>query len=211
MSGLDYIDKRLTSAEEDRIKSVKVTYQGGGYTLTKKDDSEDILLEGGIPEGKQFKGGDYKQVFTALGDLQFTDVQKASKAEDLEFDSTYTCTLADSTVYTLRIGDKDDKTFIEIDAEFTGNKSVSITPDGSESDEELKEKEARLVAITEAMKFRSRHTGWVYEITSFKADNLKKKLDDLIEDIPEEETSEAETPTTTAPVIPGLPVNPNQP
>ena len=202
MSGLDYIDKRLTSAEADQIKSVKVTYQGGDYTLAKKDDSEDILLEGGIPEGKQFKGGDYKQVFTALTDMQFTDVQNASKAEDLNFDSMYTCTLADSTVYTFRIAAKDDKTFIEADAEFTGDTSVSITPDGSESDEELKEKEAKLVAITEALKFRNRHTGWVYEISSFKADNLKKKLDDLLEDKPEEEkTAEAETPTTTAPVM----------
>ncbi len=212
MSSLDYIDKRLTSAEADRIKSVKVTYPGGGYTLAKEDDSEDILLEGGVPESKKFKGGDYKQVFTALTDLQFTDVQKASKAEDLNFDSTYTCTLADSTVYTLRIADKDDKTFIEADAEFTGDKSVTITPGGSESDEELKEKEAKLVAITEALKFRNRHTGWVYEISSWKAGNLKKKLDDLLEDIPEEEkTSDAETPTTTAPVNTGPPANPNQP
>jgi len=196
MSGLDYIDKRLTSAEADQIKSVKVTYQGGGYTLAKKDDSEDILLEGGLPEGKQFKSSDYKQVFSALTDLQFTDVQKASKAEDLKFDSTYTCTLADSTVYTLRIAAKDDKTFIKADAEFTGDKS-----------------ETALVPIAAAVKFHNRHTGWVYEISSFKANNLNKKLDALIEDIPKEEekTSDAETSTTTAPVITVPPADPNQP
>jgi hypothetical protein len=194
MSGLDYIDKRLTSVEADeeaaKIKSVKVTHPDGGYTLLKKDDSEDVLLEGGIPEGKQFKGMDYKQVFTVLTDMQFTDVQKASKVEDLKFDSTYTCTLDDSTVYTLRIGAKDDKTFIEADAEYTGAKS-----------------ETALVPIAAAVKFRNRHTGWVYEISSFKADNLKRKLDDLLEDIPEEKTSDAETPTTTAPVI-GVPPQP---
>ncbi len=212
MSGLDYIDKRLTSAEEDQIKGVKVTYQGGGYTLAKKDDSEDILLEGGIPEGKKFKGSDYKQVFRALTSLQFTDVHEASKAEDPNFDSTYTCTLTDSTVYTLQIGAKDNKTFIRADAEFTGDKSVSVKRDGSESDEDLKEKEAKLLAIEAAKKFHDRHTGWVYEISSFKADNLKKKLDDLLEDIPEEEkVSDAETPITTAPVITVPPADPNQP
>ncbi len=218
MSSLDYIDKRLTSAEADQIKSVKVTYPDGGYTLTKEDDSEEILLEGGIPEGKKFKGSDYKQVFRALTDLQFTDVQKASETEDPNFDSTYTCTLTDSTVYTLQIAAKDDKTFIRADAQFTGGTSVTLTPDGSESDEELKEKEAKLIAITEAMKFHNRHTGWVYEISSWKADNLKKKLDDLLEDIPEEEkTSDAETPTATVPITtdspadPNLPSDPNQP
>ncbi|MCD6394191.1 MAG: DUF4340 domain-containing protein [Planctomycetes bacterium] len=210
MSGLDYIDKRLTSAEADQIKSVKVTYPGGGYALAKKDDSEDILLEGGIGEGKQFKGSDYKQVFTVLTDLQFIDVQKATKVEDLKFDSTYTCTLADSTVYTFQIAAKDNKTFIEADAEFTGDKNVTVKRDGSESDEELKEKEAKLVAIEAAEKFRNRHTGWVYEISSFKADNLKKKLDDLLEDTPEEKPSDAETPTTTAPVITPPPADPNQ-
>ncbi len=212
MSGLDYIDKRLTSAEEDQIKSVKVTYPDGGYTLTKEDDSEEILLEGGIPEGKKFKGSDYKQVFRALTSLQFTDVQKASKVEDPNFDSTYTCTLTDSTVYILQIAAKDDKTFLRADAEFTGDKSVTVKRDGSESDEELKEKEAKLIAIEAAKNFHDRHTGWVYEITSFKADNLKKKLDDLLEDIPEEEKAAEETTETTAEAENTVgPQDPNQP
>lgn len=212
MSGLDYIDKRLTSAEADQIKSVKVTYPDGGYTLTKEDDSEEILLEGGIPEGKKFKGSDYKQVFRALTSLQFADVQKASKAEDLNFDSTYTCTLTDSTVYTLQIAARDDKTFLRADAQFTGDTSVTVKRDGSESDEELKEKEAKLIAIEAAKKFHDRHTGWVYEIDSFKADNLKKKLDDLLEDIPEEEkTAEEATETTAAAENTVGPQDPNQP
>ena len=209
MSGLDYIDKRLTSPEEDQIKSVKVTYPDGGYTLTKEDDSEEILLEGGIPEGKKFKGSDYKQVFRALTSLQFTDVQKASKIEDPNFDSTYTCTLADSTVYTLQIAARDDKTFIRVDAQFTGDKDVSVKRDGSESDEVLKEKEAKLLAIEAAQKFRNRHTGWVYEIDSWKAGNLKKKLDDLLEDIPEEEKTAEETTEAAENAV--EPQDPNQP
>ncbi len=212
MSGLDYVDKRLTSPEADQIKSVKVTYPDGGYTLTKEDDSEEILLEGGVPEGKKFKGSDYKQVFTALTSLQFTDVQKASKAEDLEFDSTYTCKLADSTVYILQIAAGDDKTFIRVDAQFTGDTNVTVNRDGSESDEELKAKEAKLLAIEAAKKFRNRHTGWVYEIDSFKADNLKKKLDDLLEDIPEEEKAAEETTEPTAAVDNAVGLqDPNQP
>ncbi len=212
MSGLDYVDKRLTSPEADQIKSVKVTYPDGGYTLTKEDDSEEILLEGGVPEGKKFKGSDYKQVFTALTSLQFTDVQKASKAEDLKFESTYVGTLTDSTVYTLQIAAKDDKTFIRVDAQFTGDTDVTVKRDGSESDEELKAKEAKLLAMEAAQKFRNRHTGWVYEIDSFKADNLKKKLDDLLEDIPEEEKTAEETTETTAAAENAVePQDPNQP
>lgn len=212
MSGLDYVDKRLTSAEEDKIKSVKITYPDGGYTLTKVDDSEKILLEGGVPEGKKFKGSDYKQVFSALTSLQFTDVQKASKAEDLKFESTYVGTLTDSTVYTLQVAAKDDKTFIRVDAQFTGDTDVTVKRDGSESDEDLKVKEAKLLAIEAAQKFRSRHTGWVYEIDSWKAGNLKKKLDDLLEDIPEEEKAAEEATETTAAADNAVePQDPNQP
>jgi len=226
MSALDYIDKRLTSCEEDQIKSVKVSYPGGGYTLVKQDDSDEIVLEGGMPEGKKFKSSDYKQVFRALTSLQFTDVRKAEKAGDLKFDSTYICTLADSTVYTLQIAVKDDKTFIKADAEFTGDKTVTVKRDGSESDEQLKEKEAKLLAIEAAQKFHDRHTGWVYEIASWKADDLKKKLDDLLEDIPEKEeekttdkaadnttgkTTEKATEKTESTEKATEPADPNQP
>ena len=197
MSGLDYIDKRLTSAERDNIKTVKVAYPDGGYTL-KKDDAGKVVFEEAIPDGKKLKATEHESVFNALSSLQFTDVQLASKATDLEFDITYVCELGDTTVYTLKIAEADDKTFIIADAAFTGDPKVTVKDDASESEEELKAKEAKLLIIEAARNFHDRHTGWVYEIASWKADDITKKLDDLLEDIPEEDR-------------PKEPQDPNQP
>ena len=197
MSSLDYIDKRLTSVEREKIQSVTVTTADGSYTLEQEPGSEEILLAGGMPDGKKWKGSTYRQVFSALSSLQFTDVQSAAKASDLNFDTTYVARLKDSTVYTFKIAKKDDKTFVTADAEFTDTEPVTVKRDGSETDEELKAKEAKLLARDQAQQFRSRHTGWVYEIGSWKAGDLTKPLADLLEDKPVE-TAAASTPADTA-------------
>jgi hypothetical protein len=197
MSGLDYVDKRLTGAERDNIKIVKVTYPDGGYTL-KKDDAGKVVLEEAIPEGKKLKGTEHESVFNALASLQFTDVQLASKATDLAFDTTFVCELGDTTVYTLKIAEKGDETFVMADAVFTGDTSVTVKTDGSETAEELEAKKGKLEVMESARNLHDRHTGWVYEISSWKAGEITKKLDDLLEDIPEEEK-------------PKEPQDPNQP
>lgn len=192
MSSLDYIDKRLTSVEREKIQSVTVTGPTGAYTLQQEADSEEILLAGGLPDGKKWKGSTYRQVFGALSSLQFTDVQSAAKAGDLNFDTTYVARLKDSTVYTFKIAKKDDKTYLTTDAEFTG---TVTEPGASASDEELKAKEAQILAWEAAKKFRARHTGWVYEIGSWKSGDLTKPLADLIED-KTVETAAADTVVT---------------
>lgn len=182
MSSMDYIDKRLTSTERDKMQTVTVTGPDGAYTLQREGDSEEIVLASGLPDGKKWKGSDYRQVFGALSSLQFADVQSAAKAEGLTFDTTYVARLKDSTVYTFKIAKKGDKTFLTADAAFTDTTEVTVKRDGSESDEELKAKEAKLLARDAAQKFRDRHKGWVYEIALFKAGDLTKPLADLLED-----------------------------
>lgn len=190
MSGLDYIDKRMNSEEKDNIKTVKVTYPDGEYTL-KKDDDGNVVVAEALPEGKRIKGTERDSVFNALTSLQFIDVKLASKAVELQFDTTYVCELNDTTVYTYKIAKKDDKTFVMADAVYTGDPSVTVKDDGSESKEELEAKEAKLLIMEAARNFHDRHTGWVYEISSWKSGEMTKKLADILEDIPEEEKPEA--------------------
>jgi hypothetical protein len=65
-----------------------------------------------------------------------------------------------------------------------------------ESEEELKKKEAKLLAMEEARNFTTRHTGWIYEIPEWKAKNLTMKLPDLLEDI--EKPKDPNTPPENA-------------
>jgi hypothetical protein len=193
-TAMDYIDKTIIKIERDNISSVTVTSPDGSYTLESKGDDE-IVLEN-MPEGKQFKRNEHEQVFSALTNLQIIDVKKeTSGSSELKFDTTYLCRLKDSTVYTLAIAVQDDKAYFRCNAMFTDK--TTVTKDRSvESEEELKKKEAKLVARDNAESFSKQHTGWIYEVNKIQADNLTKALSDILEDVrkkkPEETTSAPE-------------------
>lgn len=173
-----YIEQELLSAKREDIESVTVNSPNGSYVLKTKEGSQDAVLEN-IPAGKTFKNSDGQSVFTALTSLRFDDVKK--RPADLKFEKQYICNLKDSTVYTLDIAQKDDKTYVSCKAEFTDTTPVTKGSD-VESEEELKAKEAKLLARDKAQRFTADHQGWVFEIADWKAKNLTKELTDLIED-----------------------------
>ncbi|MBA7641670.1 hypothetical protein ES703_49355 [subsurface metagenome] len=138
------------------------------------------------------KDGDSDSVFTALTNLSCDDVKK--KSSNLTFDRQYVCTLKDSTVYAIKIAQKDDKTYVSCEADFTDKEPV-MKGGEVESEEDLKKKEAKLLARDKAKEFTAKHGGWVYEIAEWKAKNLTKELSDLIEDEQEpEETDQTQDP-----------------
>jgi len=201
---MDYIEQELISVNRDDINSVTVTSSAGEYILKTKEDSKDIVLEN-IPAGKKAKSSECESVFTALTSLRFDDVRQ--KSSGLIFDRRYVCKLNDSTVYTLEIAQKDDKTYVSCLAEYTGEvpkKDMTKV----ESPEVLKEKEAKLLAWEKAQKFSAKHKGWKYEIPDWKAKVLTKELSELVED--EEKPEEIKPPAEPDTVeVKQPPVEPN--
>lgn len=199
---MNYIDQELVSAKSDDIESVTVSSKDGQYTLRKKPDSQDVILDN-MPAGKKLKSSDAKSVLTALTSLRFDDVKILPS--DMAFEKQYMCRLKDSTVYSLRIAQKDGKTYVSCIAEFTDKTPVekaSIDQGGKvESEEELKKKEAKLLARDNAAEFTTKHNGWIYEIADWKAKNLTKKLDDLLED---EEKPKENTTAESNSVVPNV-------
>ncbi|MBN1818251.1 MAG: DUF4340 domain-containing protein [Sedimentisphaerales bacterium] len=185
---MDYVEQELIKAERTDIQRVTVTSPDGAYTLQRDKEDQDKIILATMPEGKKFKGSDYKTVFEALSSLRFDDVKSFTEdMKKLEFTTTYVCELKDSTVYTLKIAKNEEKYWIQAAAEFTDKTPVTMTRGQTESEEELKKKEARLLAEEKAQKFAQMHKNWLYEISSYKADNLTKKLSDLLEDEKKEE------------------------
>ena len=177
-TAMSYIEQELISVKREDIVSVRVSTAGGEYTLKTTDDDKGVILEN-IPAGKKFKINDGDSVFTALTSLRCDDVTESSG--DLTFDKQFICRLKDSTVYTLKIALKDDKTYVTCEVEFT-DKTPVLKSNEVESKEELKKKEAKLLAQENAIKFTKKHQGWVYEVAERKAKDLIKELSDLIED-----------------------------
>jgi len=192
-TAMSYIEQELVSVKREDIVSVTLSSENGEYTLKTTDDGKGVILEN-VPVGKKFKSSDGESVFTALTSLRFDDVMK--KNNDLTFDKQYICRLKDSTVYTLRLAKKNDKTYAICEAEFTDKTPVTIGLK-AEPEEELKKKETKLLAQESAIKFARKHQGWVYEIAEWKAKNLTKTLSDLIEDEEKpKEKDEVEDPNT---------------
>jgi len=187
---LDYADQNIVLAKREDIESVTVISPGGQYTLKPKQDSQGAVLEN-IPQGKKLKDTDSNRVLIALTDLRLTDVKKkSSESSELKFDRQYVCRLKDLTVYTINIAKKDDKTYITCQADFTGERPTTISK--TESEQDLKEKEAKLLADDKAKEFTAKHQAWIYEIADWKAKDLTAELSDLLEDEqkPEKKTEE---------------------
>ena len=183
---LDYIEQQLIILNKEDVVLAEVFSPDGNYTLKSEPNSMEVELVGTIPAGKKLKS-DAKQVFTALANLRFTDVINFSKAaKDLAFDYSYICHFKDSTVCTLNIAKSDGKTYVKCSAKFTDTEKIEKARK-IESEEELKRKEAKLLARQAAERFDKTHAGWVYVIADYNAKNLTKSLDDLLED---EEKSE---------------------
>lgn len=191
---MDYIKQELISVKREDIESVTVSSANGEYTLRAPaghgpeatEDSKQIVLEN-MPAGEKLKSSDSQSVFTALTSLKCDDVKRApalrepKKSGDLTFDRQFVCRLKDSTVYTVKIAQKDDKTYVSCKADFM-DKAPLIKGDEVESEEQLKQKEAKLLARDKAKEFTVKHEGWVYEIAEWKAKDLTKELSDLVED-----------------------------
>ena len=186
-AAMNYIQKRLVSLVRKDIEEVSFNSPNSEYILKPLTENEDVELVD-VPEGKELKQSEAKSVFTALSNLDFSDVMK--NPGDLNFDRQYKCKLFNSTEFTFNIASKEGKTFVTCRAVFTEGRPATIKKD--ETPEQLKEKEEKLLLDDKADDFTKRHMGWVYEIPAYTAKYLTRELSDLVED--KQVTEMTETP-----------------
>jgi len=177
-----FLDKKIVDVKADDIRRVEVVTGKDRYALT-RDEKGVVALEK-VPEGKRAKASACETVATALADLEFSDVSPAGKMP-LEWDTTYTCQLASNLVYTVKLAKKEDRYYATFSASAPNVESVRITT--TESDKELKKKDALLQAVEMAREFTPRHAPWVYELPNWTAEKMRHPLSDLVEDITPDE------------------------
>ena len=195
-SPLEYIDKQLIAiVNKANIASVTVTSPAGTYTLLPEANGTEVSIKD-LPAGKEEKKSECDMVFSALADVTFDDVNAASEMPDLKFDREYACLLKDSTLFLIEIAQKDSKTFVKFNADFTDKTQVK-KEEGVESQEELKKKEAKLLAKEKVRKLQDVTSGWIYQISAVRADSMTKKLSEIIENIPASKPADANVPKET--------------
>ena len=196
-SPFDYVEQELISINKADINSVTVTSPKEVYTLVSEANGTEVVLKE-LPAGRKQKKNDCVTVFSALTNLRFDDVNAVTENPDLNFERQYTCLLKDSTLYTIQIAQKDSKIFIKCIAEFTDKMQVK-KEQAVESQEELKKKEAKLLAKDKAKKFEETCEGWIYQIPEYKAKNMTKPLAELVEDINSEPSATADKNNANVP------------
>jgi parvulin-like peptidyl-prolyl isomerase len=85
----------------------------------------------------------------------------------------------------VKLGKKNDKDYISVSAKAPDISKMTLTK--TESKEELEKKDKKLQARDAAEDFNKAHSGWVYEISSWRVKDLRKPLSELVEDIPEKD------------------------
>ena len=194
----DYMNKDVAEVKKDDVE--RVTVRRGDMTyVSRRDEKGDITLEN-IPEGKQpIKTGvlfEHELVFDALDRLEIVDVTSADEAGDFAWDKEHTAELKSGLKYVIRFAEKDAKHYAVFSAQPPPpdrvNEARRMIRGRKESDAKLKEREAVILAAEEAIAFKKRHEGWVYEVSLYRADAMTKPFAKLIEDIPAPEVEPEE-------------------
>jgi len=177
-SATDYINREIMNVDRDELVKVTVIGPESSYNLRADSNNGDFVLED-MPEGKKLSDANCSEVFSALSYLNFNDVKKVSSlsAGEFNFDHTYTAETKDSILYHFDIAEAQKKTYLKCSAQYTGDTSKIL-----DSKQELKDKEAKLLARDRAADFTNRHKGWAYEIADWKAKKMTKQLDAILED-----------------------------
>ena len=190
---LDYVNQEVATVKREDVNMVTVTTAEGTYTLRPQKDGDGVVLAD-LPADKKLKDSDAKSVLGALTSLRFDDVNTPANVKGLAFDHSYVCRLNNTTEYKLQLAKKGAKTYLICEAAYTDPTKVTINPNEKDSPEELKTKEAKLQAQENALKFTSRHKGWIYEIPDWKAKYLTMSRSALLEDVKKEAETKAPDP-----------------
>jgi hypothetical protein len=174
---INYIDQKLVAVDADKISMVKISSPLSSYTLTRDPNSSQIVCDKVV--SKKLDQNKAKETFNALSSLRFEDVMKPAEAIEMDFNTGYVCDLDNDQRYTLDIASKGEDYYIKLKSEFTDPNPVT-KGSNVESEEELKKKEAKLLAAEEVAKFNSRHNGWVYKLHNWQAEKLTRSAEELV-------------------------------
>ena len=189
-SALEYVDKDLLSLDKDEIAQVAVSLRAdSGYVLKASQDGAETgyTLEE-LPEGRELDESQAESLFSAFTTVTLQDLYKAEElGQDLKPAGTVVCTLKNQLAYRLELLKKDEKFYARVSAKFLGDSKI-VKENRVESDEELKAKEAKLLALDTAESFTKLHQDWLYKVQSWKAEKLLTAREDLLKDVeaPEE-------------------------
>ena len=209
----DWLATEILAIPGSRIARVTVTHPDGEVVSVSKADSEQTNFDvEAIPEGRELQYASIANVMgTVLASLRLQDVEPLTEP-DVPVTVTEFVTF-DSLAITAESFERDDEPWVAFRAEYrppvetpdvetpdedsesdadadsesdSESEQVPATDDASgEGDEGAGENDGVDVAA-EAAELDQRLAGWRYRIASYQFDQMTRRMDDLLRDLPEE-------------------------
>jgi hypothetical protein len=162
--------QEILDIDQSRVQSVTITHADGETIRIEKGNPADKDFEvPGIPDGRELS---YASVVDGIagvvGKLSLQNVAGASDVEEDDSSARTVFRTFDGLELTVDSIERDGNTWITVSA------SQSVTEPAPESDD------AADLDPQEAAKITERLGGWTYQIQSYKADQLRRRWDDIL-------------------------------
>ena len=175
-----WVDTSISSVPADKIVKVSIAKP---TTATVELAWQNGKLElQNIPPDQQAKKAEVDAVASALNGLRMTDVLAADspKTKDLVFDTTFTATSKEGTIYTVAVSHKDgQKDYIKLSA--TYGEPFLTDADKATTQTQAAAQTAATQAKEAVPEFNKKHGPWVYEVSGWIAEKFMKTQKALTE------------------------------
>lgn len=191
----NWIKKDLIDIETDRIRSIRIEHKNDAEVSLQRSAGQDDLLLSGIPEGKRPQP-EYviNRMEGILEDINIDQVKRDGGMELPEDAAVAVVRTFDGLVATIISAAVDETNYTKFSFRYEATASIP-EPQPEERDEssaeqtnndDSSEKESRNVE-QEVTELTNKTSGWLYTIPDYKSELFSRKLEDLIEDVPEGE------------------------
>lgn len=193
-----WLRKDVIDVSADRIQSVSIaTGERQPYTAAKASRADADFAVTDLPKGKQPRTPSVaNSLATALAGVTLADVQPASAFADAPPTARAAYKTFDGLVVEVSGRQRDDKRYIALKASYDAalaekfrlattepakaTDDESATADAKPAEQEAKAEAEKKDVAAEATKINERVDGWVYEVPSYKYDQIFKAVDELI-------------------------------
>ena len=198
---LNWIDRRIFSVTKDQISELTVTLPAGEtYTISHTNATEPFILAD-MSADQQLKSSDVDSLATSLGYFTISSVVDPSiAATTIVMNSTWTITgkTFDGTVYTVSLSETNSPVaYMQVGVEFQ-QPDFGLTVTNEKQRVVLEEKGYEIQ--DKAKLLNNKISPWLYTIPDYKANQMRKSLESLLEPVKKEEAEPAaETSEKTMP------------
>jgi hypothetical protein len=194
---LSWVDLEILDLDEGRIRKV-VVRQPYGSTLTlsrETPEAEKFAVEE-LPEGRELLSEwEAESVATALSGLELDDVLPETGAEPASEERVTTEYLTfDGLVIEAELEQREDQRLLRLEVRFDPDQEVVTSESESTEGEEAAEPPAHDRIAQEAQRLNARLSPWVFVIGDYPADNMSKRMEDMLKPLEDEPGSSAASP-----------------